>query len=268
MVSIKGNGRIIAVGHLDLHRLTGSGMQDNSLANTQILTTGQLTDLHCEDGAGVGISVCLVGGQMDVDTLTDFHFGDSLIITADHHANSTDELQRLAAVIGRVKDGTVVQRASVVGFATLAHIGTFDAGCGVASATTAAATTATTATTAASIFLAVFMVMVTVDSGGLEFTVQIGIHGCIGIALCTGADFNTGIGKGGLRTTTDTAAQQNAHGMVGLKACQSLVALAVGFDDLAGNNLTGLNLVQFEVFGVAEVLENFAVSKRNCNFHG
>ena len=32
--------------------------------------------------------------------------------------------------------------------------------------------------------------------------------------------------------------------------------------------LAGLDFVQFNVFGVAEVLEDFAVSKRNCNFHG
>jgi hypothetical protein len=46
------------------------------------------------------------------------------------------------------------------------------------------------------------------------------------------------------------------------------MAATVGIDDLAGNNLTGLDFVQFEVFGMAEVLENFAVGKRNCNSHG
>ena len=266
VVGIKGNGRIITGGHLDRHRLTGGGIQDNILTGTQSFTAGQLTDLHSEDGAGVGISVGLVGGQMNIDALTDFHIGHSLIIAADHHACSTDEFQRLAAFVGRVKDGTVVQGAPVVGFATLAHIGTFDAGYRVASATAAA--TRATAAAAASIFVAVFMVMVTVYSGGSEFTVQIGSDCCISIALCTGADFNTGIDKGGLSTGTNTAAKQNAHGKAGKKVCQSLVAAAIGIDDLTGNNLTGLNFVQFEVFGVAEVLENFAVSKWNCNSQG
>ena len=43
---------------------------------------------------------------------------------------------------------------------------------------------------------------------------------------------------------------------------------AVGGDDFAGDHLTGLDLVQLEVFGVAEVLENFAVFISNCYFHG
>ena len=110
--------------------------------------------------------------------------------------------------------------------------------------------------------------MVAVDSGGFEFTVQIGIDCCICIALCAGADFNIGISKGSLSAITDATAQQNAHGKVSQKACHSFVTAAIGIDNLAGNNLAGLDFVQFEGFSVAEVLENFAVSKRNCNSHG
>ena len=90
----------------------------------------------------------------------------------------------------------------------------------------------------------------------------------IGIALCAGADFNIGISKGSLSAITDATAQQNAHGKVSQKACHSFVTAAIGIDNLAGNNLAGLDFVQFEGFSVAEVLENFAVSKRNCNSHG
>ena len=71
VVGIKSNGRIIAGSHLDRHRLTGGGIQDNILADTQRFTAGQLADLYRKDGAGVGISVGLIGGKMNVDALSD-----------------------------------------------------------------------------------------------------------------------------------------------------------------------------------------------------
>ena len=40
MVGIEGNGRIIAGSHLDGHRLTGGGIQDNILADVQRFTAG------------------------------------------------------------------------------------------------------------------------------------------------------------------------------------------------------------------------------------
>ena len=128
MVSIKGNSRIITGSHLDLHGLTGTVIQHNVLSGAQFLATGQLADLHCEDSAGIGISVRLVRSQMDVDTLTDFHLGNSLIISTDHHTYTADELQRLATVIGRVKDSTVIQRAAIMSLAKLAYIRSFNTG--------------------------------------------------------------------------------------------------------------------------------------------
>ena len=46
------------------------------------------------------------------------------------------------------------------------------------------------------------------------------------------------------------------------------MAAAVGGDDFAGDDLVGLNFVQLKSFSMAEVLEDFAVFKSNCNFHG
>ena len=71
VVGIKGNGRIIAGSHLDRHRLTGSGVQHDIFADIQRFAAGELADLYRKDGAGVGISVGLIGGKMNVDALSD-----------------------------------------------------------------------------------------------------------------------------------------------------------------------------------------------------
>ena len=69
-----------------------------------------------------------------------------------------------------------------------------------------AAATASTAAAAAAFFLVVVVVMVTVDAGGLQLALQIGLNGCVCVALRAGADLDTGGGEGGLCAVTDAAA--------------------------------------------------------------
>ncbi len=126
---------------------------------------------------------------------------------------------------------------------------------------------AAAATAAAALFLTVVVVMVAVDSGGLKNAIQISLDRSVCIAICTGADFNSCACKGSLSAAADAAAKQNAYGKLGKKACKSLMTAAIGADDFGGDNAITLNFVNLKVFAVAEVLKNFAISKRNCNFH-
>ena len=70
---------------------------------------------------------------------------------------------------------------------------------------------ATAAMTAAARFLVMTVVMVTVDAGGFQLAVQIGLDCCVCFTRCTGADFDAGAGQCGLGATANAAAQQDAH---------------------------------------------------------
>ena len=60
---------------------------------------------------------------MDVDFFADFHLCNGCIEAADHLAHTADELERFAAVVGRIKLGSIVEGYSVVGTAGLTGVG-------------------------------------------------------------------------------------------------------------------------------------------------
>ena len=62
---------------------------------------------------------------MDVDFFADFHLCNGCIEAADHLAHTADELERFAAVVGRIKLGSIVEGSSVVGTAGFSDILTF-----------------------------------------------------------------------------------------------------------------------------------------------
>ena len=142
-VAVEGDGGFILCRHRYLHGLACVGVEHHLLAHLCLLCAGKLSQLHGEDGAGIGVAVGLIGGEVDVDGLAHGHLGNGLVVAADHHAHAADELQRLATVIGGVEHGAVVEGAAIVGLADLAHIGALDGGSGMTAAATTAAASAT-----------------------------------------------------------------------------------------------------------------------------
>ena len=53
-----------------------------------------------------------------------------------------------------------------------------------------------------------------------------------------------------------------------LDACKRAVTAAVGIDDLGIHDRVILDVVDLELLGMAEVLENLSVFVSNCNSHG
>ena len=101
----------------------------------------------------------------------------------------------------------------------------------------------------------------------IELTGQIGLHGCIGIALNTAVKFDSGVCQCHLSAAADTAADQN----IGLQnrqyACQSTVTAAVGAYHLGVGDHAVLHIIYLEGRGVAEMLEDLSVFVSNCNSH-
>ena len=132
-------------------------------------------------------------------------------------------------------------------------------------ASTTAATAAAAA--AAAFFFVIVVVMVTIYAFRGQFTAQIGADGCICITCCSGADLDACACQCGLSSAADTAAYQDIYRKVSQELCYSIMTAAIGIDDFAGDDLAIYSFIQFESFRVAEVLEDFAIFKGNCNFH-
>ena len=95
---------------------------------------------------------------------------------------------------------------------------------------------------------------------------QVG-HALIRIAGATGVQPDAGLGQSHLGAGTDTAAEQAVHAVRCQESGQGTVAAAVGGDYLGGDDGAVLNVVQLELFRVAEVTVYIAVFIGNCDFH-
>ena len=80
-------------------------------------------------------------------------------------------------------------------------------------------------------------------------------------ALHTAVELDPGIGKGHLCAHSDPTADQSVHFRRLQEASQSAVAAAVGINDLFFDDFPVFNVIQFEVFGMAEMLEDFSIFK-------
>ena len=114
-----------------------------------------------------------------------------------------------------------------------------------------------------------FAVMVAADVGiVVQVAGQECFHSVIGIAGNTAVELDAGLRQSHLRAAADAAADQNVNTAVEQEICQSAVTAAVGIHDLGGDDSTVFNIVNLELLGVAEMLENQLVCVSNCNFHG
>ena len=111
--------------------------------------------------------------------------------------------------------------------------------------------------------------VVTVDVGVVgQLTGQQGLDRRVGGAGRAAVQPDAGSREGGLRAAADAAADQNVGMQLLQDACQSAVALAVGADHFAVGDLAVCHVIDLELFGAAEMLENFAVCVGDCDSHG
>ena len=78
---------------------------------------------------------------------------------------------------------------------------------------------------------------------------------------------NPGLCKSVLRTGTNTAAENDIYTVLNKEAHQCTMALPIGRNDLTAQNLAVFCIVDFELCGVAKVLEHLTVFIRDCDFH-
>ena len=78
---------------------------------------------------------------------------------------------------------------------------------------------------------------------------------------------NPGLCKSVLCTGTNTAAENDIYTVLNKEAHQCTMTLLIGRNDLTAQNLAVFCIVDFELCGVAKVLEHLTVFVRNCDFH-
>ena len=100
-----------------------------------------------------------------------------------------------------------------------------------------------------------------------ELTGQIVCNNSICIAGNTAEQLNTRLCQSRLRTGTNAAAEDDIRTVLYKEAHQCPVALTIGGDHLTAQDLTVFCIVDFELCGVAEVLEHLTIFVRNCDFH-
>ena len=117
--------------------------------------------------------------------------------------------------------------------------------------------------------VALVVVMVGAVDFGIkdELSGQIVGHGTVGQAGNAAEQLDAGLHQSDLCARADAAAENDLCAVLDEKADQRTVALPVGRDDLAAQDLTVLDLVELELGRAAKVREDHAVFIRNCDFH-
>ena len=132
-------------------------------------------------------------------------------------------------------------------------------------------TAVSAAVTAATVIAAgvAFAVMVTADVGiVIQVACQECLHSIVSIAGNAAVELDACLSQSHLSAAADAAADQNVNAAAEEEASQGAVAAAVGVHDLGGNDGAVFNVVDLELLGMAEVLEDQFVCVSNCNFHG
>ena len=78
---------------------------------------------------------------------------------------------------------------------------------------------------------------------------------------------DTRIAERHLRTAANTAADQDIHLQGAQKSCQRTMAAAARIHNLRRNDISIFHIIDFELFGVTEVLKDFSVFVSNCDSH-
>ena len=224
---------------------------------------------------------------MDIHHLANFHVSHSSVKSSDHLTDAADKLQRLPAVVRRIKLGSIVECTSVMGTAGFSHIASREyrlrstsaaaSSTGMTIVMAAAAASAGVifpVTSAGMTFLVIaaavsllMMMVITVRSGRYQFAFQISFHRLIRIPLSTGAKLHTCLLKGSLRSAANTAADQYIHGLSGKKPCQCAMSNAIGTDHFAGNYLVVLHIIYLEKLCFSKMLKNISVIISYRYFH-
>ena len=100
-----------------------------------------------------------------------------------------------------------------------------------------------------------------------QFPGQEIIHGGISLSLHAAVEGDARMGQGVLGATADTPANQGVNVFFLQERGQCSMACAVAVKDMGFLDLVVLYGVDFELLGVAEMLENLAVFVGDCNFH-
>ena len=171
MVGIKRDIGLVFCGNFYRERLVVLVLQINLLSDLYFLCSRKLCDRNGENCVRIRHSVSLLRHQMDVDFFADFHLCNGCIEAADHLAHTADELERFAAVVGRIKLGSIVEGSSVVGTAGFSDILTFHN----RSRCTASAAAGSAGTAAGALL---FLMASAVVAAGMAFLMIVVIAGC------------------------------------------------------------------------------------------
>ena len=116
-----------------------------------------------------------------------------------------------------------------------------------------------------------FMVMLVAVAVGIGTELKISFCKCLGGCIrrsaysCTESD--SGIGKSHLGSHSDSTADEDIGMDCVEESCQSSVAVSVGVYDLLADDFSVLDIVEFELFSVSEMLEDLPVFISDCDSH-
>ena len=114
-----------------------------------------------------------------------------------------------------------------------------------------------------------FMVMMVAVRIGVKNKISCKVtrNNAVSCARNAAKQLNPGLCKSVLRTGTNTAAENDIYTVLNKEAHQCTMTLPIGRNDLTAQNLAVFCIVDFELCGVAKVLEHLTVFVRNCDFH-
>ena len=116
-----------------------------------------------------------------------------------------------------------------------------------------------------------FTVMAMVIASGVGIILQCPfgqrLRGCVSGTGDTAVKLNPGLGQRILCTHADAAADQRVRLCRFQEPGKSAVAAAVGRDDLLRNDFAVLHIVELELLGVTEMLEDLSVFVGYCDSH-
>ena len=111
-------------------------------------------------------------------------------------------------------------------------------------------------------------VVAALDVGVIDqFATEECLHSLVGIALDAAIELDACLCQRHPGAAADAAADQDVHMERLKKACQRAVTGAQGINNLAGQDLAVLGMVDLELCGVTEMLIDFFVFVGNCDDH-
>ncbi len=260
MIRVKRDIHAVAMQDLYRERLAQLILQIDLLACAQCLSTRKLVQRDRKDRIRIRHTVSFLRHQMDIDDLADLHVCDRCVKSADHHACTADELDRLTAVIGRIKLASVIQGTTVMDTALSAYVASFQRILATVTAMAAAFMTA-------AVMVAVMVMMIASRSRIDQFTLKISFNDFVGISLGACADFDACVCKCLLGTAADTAADQYIDCVVCKQAGKCTVTDAVGTDHFTGDDIAVLDIIDFKELCPAKMLKYISLIISYCNFH-